>query len=74
MFSTLIITALLFYVMQRWPRFGVALKVTVFVFACIGLIILTKVGYTFEFLKLAFAIPIDFVVGFFGLLYHALFG
>ena len=65
---------LLAYASVRWTAVGVVVRASLLVSACIGLAILTKVGFVPVFMEAIIRIPIDLVRAVFGLAYHILFG
>ena len=69
-----IFVVLLWLAGEQWPAFKVALRVSAGIAAVIGLLILTKIGFTMVFLQTLIEIPINLFQGIFGIIKALLFG
>ncbi len=70
----LIVLGLLAYGFYQYKAVNVTLRILLFVFSVLGLLILLKVGFVAPFLGALISIPIDFISGLFGIIYHLLLG
>lgn len=70
----LIIIGLLAWGFYRYKAVNVVIRVLLFVFSVLGLLVLLKVGFVATFLTTLFTIPVLFVQGVFGIFYHLLLG
>ena len=70
----LIVITLLWLASDRWPAFGFFFQLCIGVLGIIGLIILTKGGFVAVYLQAVFEIPVNLVVGVFGVIKHLLYG
>lgn len=68
----LVIALGLWYV--KSPKFRAVAHVTGIIFFVVGIALLDRTGYFGPFFSALFAVPVDFVVGLGGLVYHLLLG
>lgn len=70
----LIVLGLLAYGFYQYKAVNVTIRILLFVFSVLGLLILLKVGFIGPFFEALISIPVNFVSGLFGLIYHILVG
>lgn len=57
----------LFYASARWTAVGTAIRVILFAFGVVGLLLMAQTGFIPVFLVALLKIPIDLVAGIFGI-------
>lgn len=68
-----IFVVLLWLAGEQWPAFKFVLRLTAGILGVIGLIILAKIGFISVFFATLVEIPINLVLGVFGIIKHLLF-
>lgn len=70
----LVLFGLLAWGFYQYKAVNVTVRVLLFVFSVLGLLVLLKVGFIATFLTTLFTIPVLFLQGVFGIFYHLLVG